>query len=147
MIGGVKVIDEKLKEVLTTPPDAPLAIVTQGLMGPHVVNSWNSYVLITAEDKLLIPAGGMQATEENLSRDNRVIVTIANREVQGKIYKGTGFLVKGTSTVVKEGPDYDSIKSRFPWARGANNNRLSRADPIIGLPCNPLLAYNLCQVK
>lgn len=44
MIGGVKVIDEKLKEVLTTPPDAPLAIVTQGLMGPHVVNSWNSYV-------------------------------------------------------------------------------------------------------
>jgi hypothetical protein len=35
-------IDEKIMEVLATPPDAALAIVTQGLNEPHVINSWNS---------------------------------------------------------------------------------------------------------
>ena len=73
----------------------------------------------------------MQATEENLSRENRVIVTVAKREVQGKIYKGTSFLVKGTATVVKEGPDYDSIKSRFPWTRGALQITISSAQQIL----------------
>lgn len=46
-------IDKKLMEVLTTPPDAALAIITQGLNEPHVVNSWNSYVTIESTEQTL----------------------------------------------------------------------------------------------
>jgi predicted pyridoxine 5'-phosphate oxidase superfamily flavin-nucleotide-binding protein len=112
-------IDEKLMEVLTTPPDAALAIVTQGPAEPHAVNSWNSYVHVNAGGKLLIPAGRMVETEKNIERSNRVILTITNREVQGKAYKGTGFLVKGTAYFAKDGADFDTIKAKFPWARAA----------------------------
>ncbi len=111
--------DKKLMEVLTTPPDAALAIVTQGINEPHVVNSWNSYVQVTSDGKLLIPAGSMSETEKNIEKNNKVQLTISNREVQGKAYKGTGFLVKGTAAFVKEGSDYDTIKAKFPWARAA----------------------------
>ena len=112
-------IDEKLMEVLTTPPDAALAIVTQGLNEPHVVNSWNSYVHVTGEGKLLIPAGRMIETEKNIEKNNKVKLTITNREVEGKTYKGTGFLIKGTAGFIKEGSDFDTIKAKFPWARAA----------------------------
>ncbi|MCC6146243.1 MAG: pyridoxamine 5'-phosphate oxidase family protein [Anaerolineaceae bacterium] len=112
-------IDKKLMEVLTTPPDAAFAIVTQGLGEPHVINSWNSYVLVTDKDKFLIPAGRMFETEKNLKRNNKVKLTIANREVEGKTYKGTGFLVRGTASFDKEGADFDAIKAKFPWARAA----------------------------
>lgn len=112
-------IDKKLKEVLTTPPDTALAIVTHGQTGPHVINSWNSYVQITDAGKLLIPAGGMIETEKNVIHDNNVKLTVTNREVEGKLYKGTGFLVKGTAAFIKEGPEFAIIKSLFPWARAA----------------------------
>ena len=75
-------IDEKLLEVLTAPPDAALSIVTQGEDGPHLVNSWNSYVRTTEDGKLLIPVGGMAETEKNIERDDRVLLSICNREVQ-----------------------------------------------------------------
>lgn len=112
-------IDEKLMEVLTSPPDAALAIVTQGLNEPHVVNSWNSYVRVTNDGKLLIPVGGMVQTEKNIEKDNKVKLTITNREVQGKMYKGTGFLISGTAGFAKEGQDFDTIKAAYPWARAA----------------------------
>ena len=37
-------MNEKLLEVLSHPADGEVAIVTQGIDGPHVVNTWNSYV-------------------------------------------------------------------------------------------------------
>ena len=112
-------IGNKLREVLTTPPDAALAIITRRADGPHVVNSWNSYVQITDEGELLIPAGRMFETEKNIASNNKVKLTITNREVEGKTYKGTGFLVEGTAVMEKEGPRFDIIKSVFPWARAA----------------------------
>lgn len=93
-------IDKKLLEVLTTPPDTALAIVTQGLNEPHVVNSWNSYVHVTNDGKLLVPAGRMVETEKNVENNSRVLLTVTNREVQGKSYKGTGFLIKGTAEIL-----------------------------------------------
>ena len=112
-------IDSGLLKVLTSPPDAGLTIVTQGVDGPHVANSWNSYVQVSRQGKLLIPAGRMTRTEANLKVDNRVTLSITNREVQGKTYKGTGYLVKGTADFKTQGPDFDSIKLKFPWARAA----------------------------
>lgn len=110
-------LNEKLLEVLSHPVDSIVAIVTQGPDLPHVVNSWNSYVNVTPDGKLLVPVGGMNQTENNVTKDNRVKLTIGNREVQGKMYKGTGFLVTGTAEFVKEGSEFDMMKEKFPWAR------------------------------
>lgn len=110
-------IDKKLLEVLSTPPDAALTIVTQGAEGPHAVNTWNSYVLVCDEGKLWIPAGRMHKTEANIRHNDRVLLTISNREVMGKTYRGTGFLVKGKACFGMEGEEADRVRQRFPWAR------------------------------
>lgn len=112
-------LDEKLLEVLAHPADGEVAIVTQGADGAHVVNTWNNYVHVTEDDKLIIPVGGMHKTEKNIEGDNRVKLTIGSREVQGKNYKGTGFLITGTAKFVKMGPEFDSTKEKFSWARAA----------------------------
>ena len=112
-------IDKKLLEVLLTPPDAALSIVTSGPDGPHVINSWNSYVQISEENRLLIPAGRMIETEKNINCNNNILLTISNREVEGKTYKGTGFLIRGTADFIKEGRDFDIVKTKFSWARAA----------------------------
>ena len=59
-------LNEKLLEVLSHPADGEVAIVTQGIDGPHVVNTWNSYVSITPDGRMLIPAGRMNKTEKIL---------------------------------------------------------------------------------
>jgi hypothetical protein len=111
-------LDEKLIEVIKTPPDSAFAIVTQNNGEAHVVNSWNSYIEISG-DKIVVPVGGFLKTEDNLKADNRVKLTITNREVMGKRYKGTGFLVSGTAFIEGKGTYFDLIKSKFPWARAA----------------------------
>ncbi|MDX9917271.1 MAG: hypothetical protein RBT15_04570 [Gudongella sp.] len=110
-------IDQTLMEVIKTPPDAALTIVTMGPEFPHVINSWNSYIRITDDDKILLPAGRMNVTEDNLMINDRILLTISNREVMGKNYKGTGFLIKGTAVFSKAGKEYEIIRESFPWAR------------------------------
>jgi hypothetical protein len=61
----------------------------------------------------------MNKTEKNINQNNRIKLTIGSREVQGKMYKGTGFLINGTAGFISSGPDYDMIKTKFPWARAA----------------------------
>lgn len=125
------VLSEKLMEVLTSPPDGAIAIVTQGVGEPHVVNSWNSYVNVTPDGKLLIPVGGMNQTEQNISRNNQVQLTVANRNVQGKMYKGTGFLIKGTAKFVKAGPDFTMMKEKFPWVRAVLEVTIESAEQTL----------------
>lgn len=108
-------IPEKLMEVLKHA--GVVAIATQGEDGPHLVNTWNSYVQISSEGRLLIPAGYFQVTEANITRDNRVWITMGSHEVAGINGPGTGFLVKGTAAFETSGPDFDAIKAKFAWAR------------------------------
>lgn len=110
-------INETLSEVLSHPADGIVAIVTQGADEPHVVNTWNSYVHITQNDKLLIPAGFMHRTEKNIISNNKVQLTIGNREVQGKMNKGTGFLIKGTARFLNGGEEFEMMKNKFVWIR------------------------------
>jgi predicted pyridoxine 5'-phosphate oxidase superfamily flavin-nucleotide-binding protein len=108
-------IPEKLLEVLKRP--GVVAIATQGPDGPHLVNTWNSYLRISPEGLLLVPAGFMQVTEANLKLDNRVLITLGSHEVAGLYGPGTGFLIKGTAAFVTEGPDFDVLKAKFDWLR------------------------------
>lgn len=124
-------VHEKLMEVLTNPPDGALAIVTQGETEPHVVNSWNSYVNVTPEGKFLIPVGGMNQTEQNIAKNNHIKMTVANRSVQGKMYPGTGFLIKGTARFMKDGSEFISIREKFPWARAVLEVTIESAEQTL----------------
>ncbi len=110
-------LPEKLLEILSHPADGALAIVSQGETEPHIANTWNSYVKATDDGRLLIPSGGMRQTEENLVHNNEVKLSIASRNVEGTRYVGAGFLVTGTARFVTEGPDFDQVNEKFPWAR------------------------------
>jgi len=110
-------IPEKLLEVLKQ--DGVVAIATLGQDGPHMVNTWNNYIQITADGRLLIPAGYMQRTEANIAFNSNVLITLGSSKVAGKLGPGTGFLIKGTATFLTSGPDFDAIKAKFVWARGA----------------------------
>jgi len=110
-------IPDKLREVLKK--DGVVAIVTLGPEGPHMVNTWNSYVRITEDGRLLIPAGYYHKTEANIATNDNVLLTMGSSKVAGKNGPGTGFLVKGKATFVDVGPEFERVKARFSWARAA----------------------------
>jgi hypothetical protein len=110
-------IPEKLLEVMKH--DGVVAIATLGQDGPHMVNTWNSYIKITNDERLLIPAGYMQVTEANIATNNNVLITLGSSKVAGKNGPGTGFLIKGTAAFITSGPDFEVIKGKFAWARAA----------------------------
>ena len=110
-------IPEKLLEALKQ--DGVVAIATLGQDGPHMVNTWNNYIQITDDGRLLIPAGYMKRTEANIAFNSNVLITLGSSKVAGKLGPGTGFLIKGTAAFVSSGPDFDAIKAKFVWARGA----------------------------
>ncbi|HEY3426472.1 MAG TPA: FMN-binding protein [Negativicutes bacterium] len=110
-------LNEKLLDILSHPADGAVSIVTTGDDGSHLVNTWNSYIMVTPDDKLLIPAYGYIKTEKNLSVRNDVTLSIASGEIEGYKAKGTGFIVKGTTRFVKSGEDFDCMKENFTWLR------------------------------
>lgn len=110
-------LNQALLDVLSH--EGVVAIVTQGDNEPHVVNTWNSYVNVTDDGKLIIPVGRMQKTQANVEKNNRVKLTCGSREVQGLQYMGTGFLVEGQAQIEQAGSHFDLIKAKFPWARAA----------------------------
>ena len=108
-------IPEKLREILKT--DGVVAIATLGQDGPHMVNTWNSYVRISADGRLLIPAGYMHRTEANVAFNKNVLITVGSSKVTGMHGPGAGFLIKGYATFITSGPDFDLLKSKFEWLR------------------------------
>ena len=108
-------IPEKLTQVLEK--DGVVAIATLGQAGPHMVNTWNSYIRVTEDGRLLIPAGYMQTTEANVAFNDQVLVTLGSSKVAGLHGAGTGFLIKGKAAFITSGPDFDVLKAKFAWAR------------------------------
>ena len=108
-------IPEKLREVLKH--DGVVAIATLGTDGPHLVNTWNSYVRITDDERILIPVGYMHRTEANIAFNNQVLITLGSRKVAGNMGPGAGFLIKGTADIETSGSDFNVVKAKFAWAR------------------------------
>lgn len=115
-------IPEKMKEVLAH--EGVVAVASLGKEGMHLANTWNSYIRITADGRLIYPAGGMRTTEANLEHDNRVLLTFGSRDVEGLHGQGAGFLITGTAAFIKTGHEFDDIRQRFPWARAAVEIRI-----------------------
>ena len=109
-----KRLPEKFYETLQH--EGVVAIVSWGDNEPHVVNTWNSYLVITEEGHILIPAYGMRKTEKNVRVNNRVKITLGSKEVLGyKDYQGTGFLIEGTATYIESGDTYNMMKEKFSF--------------------------------
>lgn len=108
-------IPETMLDVLKQ--DGVVAIATLGQDGPHMVNTWNSYIRLTQDGRILIPAGYMQHTEANVAFNDQVLVTLGSAKVAGLHGPGTGFLIKGKAAFITSGPDFDVLKTRFAWAR------------------------------
>ncbi|MGL5000936.1 MAG: pyridoxamine 5'-phosphate oxidase family protein [Cetobacterium sp.] len=105
--------NEKFLEVISK--EGVVSIVTSGLEGAHVSNTWNSYLTIVENNKILIPAAAMIKTELNINTNNNVKITLGSHEVMGYRYMGTGFLVTGTAKFLKSGEHFDMMKNKYSF--------------------------------
>ena len=106
--------NEKFNEVLTK--EGVVSITSWSAENVHVVNTWNSYLVKSGENKLLIPAAGMRKTQKNVEASSRVILTLGSKEVLGyKDYQGTGFVIEGTAKYLTSGEEFDMMKEKFPF--------------------------------
>ena len=98
-----------------------VTIVTSGDDGPHVVGNWGDYMraLGIKEDTIIFPAGRYHRTEQNLRKSNRIQLLVASKKVQGTRSPGQGYVISGTANIVSSGDIADTVKAKFPWARGA----------------------------
>lgn len=107
-------LTEKFYDVLKN--EGVVSIISWGENDPHVVNTWNSFMVVTSDERLLIPAAGMRRTEKNINLNNKVKIALGSKEVLGfKDYQGTGFIVEGTANYLKSGADFDMMKEKFPF--------------------------------
>lgn len=60
----------------------------------------------------------MTSTEEDLSVNDQLILTLAARQVEGfNNYQGTGFRINGKGEFLTEGPYFDEMKEKYPFIR------------------------------
>lgn len=107
-------ITEKFLEVLKN--EGVVSIVSMGTGEPHIANTWNSYLVITPDEKILIPAYAMRKTEKNVNQNNKVKLALGSKNVTGyNDYQGTGFNVEGTAKFYDSGAEYDMMKEKFSF--------------------------------
>jgi len=92
-----------------------VSIVTCANNTAHVANTWNSYLIVVEENKILIPEAAMIKTEENINANPKVKLTLGSKEVMGYKYMGTGFLLEGTAKFLKDGDNFKMMKEKCPF--------------------------------
>ena len=107
-------MEEKIEEVLKY--EGVFSIVANGEDFPHIANSWNSFVSYE-NNKLFVPVGIMKKMEEILKKDNRVIVVLWTREIEGLYGMGMGIKILGSAKIVDSGDEFKKIKDKFEWSR------------------------------
>ena len=108
-----KKLGEKFHEVLKH--EGVVSIMSWGVE-PHLVNSWNSFVVITEDERILIPAYGFRKTQKNVAVNNQVKISLGSKNVLGyKDYPGTGFIVTGKAAYIESGAEFDMMKENFSF--------------------------------
>ena len=106
-------LTDKFHEVLKH--EGVVSIVSWGVE-THVVNTWNSFLVVTEDERILIPAYGFRKTENNVNENNKVKLTLGAKEVMGyNNYQGTGFLIDGTARYISLGAEFDFMKEKFSF--------------------------------
>ena len=109
-----RILSDKFFEILSH--EGVVSIVSWGVDEPHVVNTWNSFLVVTDDERILIPAAGMRKTQQNVDINNKVKLALGSKEVIGyRDYQGCGFLIEGTAKYLELGLDYDLMKAKFPF--------------------------------
>lgn len=107
-------LTEKFYDVLKK--EGVVSIVSWGIDEPHVVNTWNSYLEVTPDERILIPAYAMRRTEKNVNQNSKVKIALGSKEVLGyKDYPGTGFVIEGTAKYLESGSEFDMMKEKFSF--------------------------------
>lgn len=107
-------LTEKFYDVLKN--EGVVSIVSWGVEEPHIVNTWNSYIVVTSDERILIPAAGMFKTEKNVNENSKIKMALGSKEVLGfKDYQGTGFVIEGTAKYLKSGLEFDMMKEKFSF--------------------------------
>jgi predicted pyridoxine 5'-phosphate oxidase superfamily flavin-nucleotide-binding protein len=83
---------------------------------PHIANTWNKFLILTDEGKILIPCAGYRRTEENVKNQPVVEISIGSAKVPGKVEMGTGFLLSGTVEFQKEGELFERMHDKCSFA-------------------------------
>lgn len=123
-------LTEKFYEVLKH--EGVVSIVSWGLDEPHVTNTWNSYLVITEDERILIPAAGLRSTENDVNSNNKVKLTLGSKEVLGfNDYQGTGFLLEGTAKFVNTGAEFEMMHDKFPFANRVLEITVSSAKQLL----------------
>lgn len=106
-------LTEKFFEVISR--EGVVSIVSWSKGEPHIVNTWNSYLNLTSDERILIPAAGMRSIEEDIKENTRVKLTMGCKGVQGLFSDAAGFRVEGTAKFLEVGEEYDMMKTKFPF--------------------------------
>lgn len=107
-------LSEKFYDVLKN--EGVVSIVSWGTGEPHIVNTWNSYLVVTSDERILIPAYAMRRTEKNLTQNNKLKMALGSRNVMGyNDYQGTGFVVEGTGKYLESGSEFEMMKEKFSF--------------------------------
>jgi len=107
-------LTDKFREVLEN--EGVVSILSWGVDEPHLVNTWNSYLVVTPDERILIPAYAMRRTEKNVNQNNKVKIALGSKDVLGyKDYQGTGFAVEGTAKFIESGSEYEMMKEKFSF--------------------------------
>lgn len=109
-----KKLTEKFHKVIEN--EGVVSIVSWGKEEPHIANTWNSYLEVTEDERILIPAYGLRKTQKNVEVNNKVKLTLGSRNVLGyKDYQGTGFYIEGTAEYITSGEEYDYMKAKYSF--------------------------------
>jgi hypothetical protein len=107
-------LTEKFYDVLKK--EGVVSIVSWGVDEPHIVNTWNSYLIVTSDERILIPAYAMRRTEKNINHNSKIKMALGSKEVLGyNDYQGTGFVVEGTAKYLESGAEFDMMKEKFSF--------------------------------
>jgi len=108
-----KKLSEKFHEVLQH--EGVVSIMSWGVE-PHLVNTWNSYLVTTDDERILIPAYGLRKTQKNIDVNPTVKIALGSKDVLGyKDYQGTGFIIEGTVKYLETGSEFEMMKEKYSW--------------------------------
>lgn len=123
-------LTDKFKEVLDH--EGVVSIVSFSKDEPHVTCTWNSYLEITEDEKILIPAAGMTSTEEDVNLNDKIKMTLGSRDVMGRNdYQGTGFEINGTAKFLSSGPVFEMKKEKYPFLNRVLEITVSSAKQLL----------------
>jgi len=104
---------DRFREVISK--EGLVAIVSCSDGEAHVVNTWNSYLVTPDDKRLFIPAWKIRKTEKKTLKNNKVLLTVGTKEVNGRMGPGTGYLLEGTARFISSGPEFDMMKDKFSF--------------------------------